>query len=72
MVLKDRETTFWRTQLGKPQTYLATIEAIYYFLVDYHKIVLGKVYSGQYDNLLFFYSFMYDLVKRKTNRKDLP
>uniref|UniRef100_A0A8C2YSU9 tRNA-uridine aminocarboxypropyltransferase 1 n=1 Tax=Chinchilla lanigera TaxID=34839 RepID=A0A8C2YSU9_CHILA len=30
--LKTRKTCFWRHQKGKPDTFLSTIEAIYYFL----------------------------------------
>lgn len=61
--LKTRKTCFWRHQKGKPDTFLSTIEAIYYFLVDYHTDILKETYKGQYDNLLFFYSFMYQLIK---------
>ncbi|XP_034849514.1 DTW domain-containing protein 1 [Mirounga leonina] len=61
--LKTRKTCFWRHQKGKPDTFLSTIEAIYYFLVDYHTDILKEKYQGQYDNLLFFYSFMYQLIK---------
>ncbi|XP_067411885.1 tRNA-uridine aminocarboxypropyltransferase 1 [Emydura macquarii macquarii] len=61
--LKTRKTCFWRHQKGKPDTYLSTIEAIYYFLVEYHQEVLEESYKGQYDNLLFFFSFMYTLIK---------
>ncbi|OXB63256.1 hypothetical protein ASZ78_011205, partial [Callipepla squamata] len=61
--LKTRKTCFWRHQKGKPDTYLSTIEAIYYFFVDYHQEVLKENYQGQYDNLLFFFSFMYTLIK---------
>ncbi|KAM5235901.1 tRNA-uridine aminocarboxypropyltransferase 1 [Ctenodactylus gundi] len=61
--LTTRKTCFWRHQKGKPDTFLSTIEAIYYFLVDYHTDLLKEKYKGQYDNLLFFYSFMYQLIK---------
>lgn len=61
--LRTRKTCFWRHQKGKPDTFLSTIEAIYYFLVDYHSAVQKEKYRGQYDNLLFFYSFMYRLIK---------
>ncbi|XP_075386633.1 tRNA-uridine aminocarboxypropyltransferase 1 [Tenrec ecaudatus] len=62
--LKSRRTCFWRHQKGKPETFLSTIEAIYYFLVEYHTDLLEEKYRGQYDNLLFFYSFMYQLIKK--------
>ncbi|MEQ2248022.1 hypothetical protein ILYODFUR_015062 [Ilyodon furcidens] len=66
--LKTRKTCFWRSQKGKPDTYLATIEAIYYFLKDFHQHCLGQEYSGEYDNLLFFYSYLHQLInKAKTS-----
>ncbi|XP_006135114.2 tRNA-uridine aminocarboxypropyltransferase 1 [Pelodiscus sinensis] len=65
--LKTRKTCFWRHQKGKPDTYLSTIEAIYYFFVDYHQEILKESYKGQYDNLLFFFSFMYTLIKNAKN-----
>ncbi|XP_053321127.1 tRNA-uridine aminocarboxypropyltransferase 1 [Spea bombifrons] len=61
--LTERKTCFWRHQKGSPDTYLSTIEAIYYFMVDYHTQILERDYHGDYDNLLFFYSFMYRLIK---------
>ncbi|KAM4602829.1 tRNA-uridine aminocarboxypropyltransferase 1 isoform 1-T2 [Polymixia lowei] len=62
--LKMRKTCFWRHQKGKPETYLATIEAIYYFLKDYHEQCLAQEYSGEYDNLLFFYSYLHSLITK--------
>ncbi|KAL2088907.1 hypothetical protein ACEWY4_015806 [Coilia grayii] len=62
--LKTRKTCFWRHQRGSPDTYLATIEAIYYFLKDYHTLCLLKEYNGEYDNLLFFYSYLYKLINK--------
>ncbi|KAM4677287.1 tRNA-uridine aminocarboxypropyltransferase 1 isoform 1-T2 [Discoglossus pictus] len=64
--LTERKTCFWRHQKGSPDTYLSTIEAIYYFMVDYHTLILKRDYNGDYDNLLFFYSFMHRLI---TNAK---
>ena len=63
MELKSRTTKFWRHQRDKPNTYLATIEAIYYFIVDYHKLFVGTPDDGQYDNLLFFFSYMYKKIR---------
>ncbi|XP_041644857.1 tRNA-uridine aminocarboxypropyltransferase 1 isoform X2 [Cheilinus undulatus] len=60
--LKTRKTCFWRHQKGKPDTYLSTIEAIYYFLKDYHELYIAEEYKGEYDNLLFFYSYLHSLV----------
>ncbi len=62
-MLNTKKTHFWRTQGDKPDTYLATIEAIYYFILEYHQEVLGSDPQGQYDNLLYFFTFMYKLVQ---------
>ncbi|KAL6479584.1 hypothetical protein MHYP_G00130170 [Metynnis hypsauchen] len=62
--LKSRKTCFWRHQRGSPDTYLATIEAIYYFLKDFHVHCLLSEYRGEYDNLLFFYSFLHKLINK--------
>ncbi|XP_028811925.1 tRNA-uridine aminocarboxypropyltransferase 1 [Denticeps clupeoides] len=62
--LKTRKTSFWRHQKGSPDTYLSTIEAIYYFMRDYHAHCLLKEYSGEYDNLLFFYSYLHGLINK--------
>ncbi|KAM9481867.1 tRNA-uridine aminocarboxypropyltransferase 1 isoform 2-T2 [Clarias gariepinus] len=62
--LKSRKTCFWRHQRGSPDTYLSTIEALYYFLKDFHVQCLGREYSGEYDNLLFFYSFLHKLIRK--------
>ncbi|XP_033127665.1 DTW domain-containing protein 1-like isoform X2 [Anneissia japonica] len=69
VMLNSRETCFWRTQKDKPITYLATIEAIYYFLVDYHNLTEEATYDGRYDNLLYFYSFMYKVVEKSNMEK---
>ncbi|XP_060078101.1 tRNA-uridine aminocarboxypropyltransferase 1-like [Ylistrum balloti] len=62
--LKTRHSNFWRHQKDLPPTYLSTIEAIYYFVRDYHDIFLAsEKYDGRYDNLLFFFTFMYNKIK---------
>ncbi len=61
--IKTQKTKFWRHQHEKPDTYLATIEAIYYFVVEFHKLFLRSEYVGEYDNLLFFFCFMYNKIK---------
>ncbi|XP_013390514.1 DTW domain-containing protein 1-like [Lingula anatina] len=61
--LKKHKTKFWRHQRNKPDTYLATVEAIYYFLREYHDLFVDAEYNGQYDNMLFFFAFMYQKIK---------
>jgi len=62
VMISSRNTMFWRYQKGKPKEYLSTIEAVYYFCVDYRKVVLAKDHNGEYDNLLFFFKFMYEKI----------
>lgn len=50
-------TVFWRYQsLGRHA--LSTIEAIYYFLRE-----TGQSKNAQFDNLLWFYSYFYNLIQ---------
>ncbi|XP_052095368.1 tRNA-uridine aminocarboxypropyltransferase 1-like isoform X2 [Mytilus californianus] len=62
IMLKDRESKFWRHQRENPPSYLSTIEAIYYLLCDYHDFFISVNYNGDYDNLMFFFSFMYNKI----------
>mmetsp|Transcript_23398 Transcript_23398/g.58517 ORF Transcript_23398/g.58517 Transcript_23398/m.58517 type:complete len:306 (+) Transcript_23398:78-995(+) len=69
------KTAFWRYQQEGDHC-LATIEAIYYFFVEYQKRA-GADYDGRFDNLLFYYSHMFRLIQgvykrdpsREFNRK---
>ena len=54
---------FWRHQQNKPESYLSTIEAIYYFMREYHDLFELTPYTGQYDDLLFFFKFMYRKIR---------
>ena len=38
-----------------------SFQAIYYFLCDYEEAVTGSN-SGNFDNILFLYKFMYDRI----------
>ena len=62
VTIKSRSTLFWRYQAGKPKEYLSTIEAIYYLCVDYQEIILEEDHGGEFDNLLFFFKFMYEKI----------
>uniref|UniRef100_H2Y9I3 tRNA-uridine aminocarboxypropyltransferase 1 n=1 Tax=Ciona savignyi TaxID=51511 RepID=H2Y9I3_CIOSA len=61
--LSEKETCYWRKQNNRPNTHLATIEAIHSFFQQFHQIFIGE-YDGKFDNLLFFYKFFYSLVKK--------
>ena len=69
--IDDRDTVFWRYQTGKSTKHLATIEAIYYFLVDFHTKVLNQPYNSEYDQLLFLYKFMYGKIHKLYDRSKL-
>lgn len=58
--LEDYETNFWRYQRDKPANFLSTIEAIYWFYVEYDKN-FGHGDSC-YDDLLFFFSYMHSKI----------
>ena len=62
VMINSRHTLFWRYQAGKPKEYLSTIEAIYYLCVDYQKIILEEDSDGKFDNLLYFFKFMYEKI----------
>ena len=38
------------------------LQAIYYFLKEYHEKVLKKPYNGEYDDLLFIYKFLHQKI----------
>lgn len=62
--LSSHTSLFWRYQRGKPREYLATIEAIYYFFVELDGLLKpGEPYLHQFDNLLFFFKFMYHKIR---------
>lgn len=63
MELKTRETKFWRHQRDIPNTYLSTVEAMYYFLREFHDQFISNTYRGEYDNLLFFFKFMHGKIR---------
>ena len=76
IVLSTHDSLFWRHQRNTPRTYLSTIEAIYYFFVDLHKILDEKrnnrpkncgQYDHRYDNLLFFFKHTYNRLRQKYN-----
>lgn len=61
--LQIRLTQFWRHQKGSPRWFLATIEAIHQLLVEYTESEDKPNKSiRNYDNLLFFFRFMYEKI----------
>jgi hypothetical protein len=46
-------------------TCLSTIEAIYYFVREYHENILGGSYLDEYDDLLFFFVYFYRKIREK-------
>ncbi|XP_023229168.1 DTW domain-containing protein 1-like [Centruroides sculpturatus] len=72
IMLTSHRSLFWRHQRNKPPNYLSTIEAIYYFLVELHRKVHPDVaYRGEYDNLLFFFKYMYNKIRTLYDPKKL-
>ncbi|PVD38006.1 hypothetical protein C0Q70_00611 [Pomacea canaliculata] len=65
VAIMNYNTQFWRCQEGLPTTFLSTIEAIYYFVREYHEEVLSSPYMNEYDNLLFFFLYFYRKIREK-------
>ena len=66
---------FWRYQTGLSDQFLATIEAIYYFFVEWHRAQHGAgasdaaySYDGCYDNLLLLFRYQYCVIQRAYHR----
>lgn len=72
--INSQKTSFWRYQ-QHGDSFLATIEAIYFFFREY-QLEMNKLkfqneeYSGKYDDLLFFYAFQYEMIQK--HYKDHP
>eukprot|EP01060_Flectonema_neradi_P012687 TRINITY_DN1944_c0_g1_i1.p1 TRINITY_DN1944_c0_g1~~TRINITY_DN1944_c0_g1_i1.p1 ORF type:complete len:299 (+),score=64.85 TRINITY_DN1944_c0_g1_i1:37-897(+) len=66
--LNDYRTLFWRFQNTGDDRFLATIEAIYYLLRDMHA-ARSPPYSGQYDDLLYFYINQWAVIQRSYIKK---
>ena len=70
--IASEQTLFWRHQRGKSEEHLATIEAVYFFCRQFHEVLHGSgvdqtrwgPYRGQYDNLLYYYSYQYMQIQR--------
>ncbi|XP_050433525.1 tRNA-uridine aminocarboxypropyltransferase 1 [Adelges cooleyi] len=60
--LQIRLSQFWRHQKGSPRWFLATIEAIHQLLVEYTYVAKDTQLCDEYDNLLFFFRFMYEKI----------
>ncbi|CAJ0627171.1 15459_t:CDS:2 [Entrophospora sp. SA101] len=79
VTIKPQKTLFWRYQ-NKNENYLATIEAIYYFLREYDEISLSNNnssnsnsydYDGKYDNLLWYYKYFYELIQETYRNNEM-
>lgn len=67
------KTHFWRYQQEGADC-LATIEAIYHFYREFHLRANAGKYDGEYDNLLWYFSFFHELIQDhyKTKQRDFP
>jgi DTW domain-containing protein YfiP len=65
VTIKPQKTLFWRYQ-DKSENHLATIEALYYFLKEYHESYESSndnSYDGRYDDLLWYYKYFYEFIQ---------
>lgn len=69
--LQDYTTKFWRPNGSKRDSRcLSTIEAIYYFLREYHANFNENAYDGRYDNILMLFKFLYSKIRTFHNGGD--
>lgn len=61
VTIAPRKTHFWRFQNVDDQ-HLATIEAIYYLYREFGE-TYESPYEGQYDDLMFYYKFFYNMIQ---------
>jgi hypothetical protein len=67
--LANYQTLFWRHQ-KKSKECLATIEAIYYFCLEYYtelhrRGMVSESYTGQFDDILWYFTFNYNLIQEE-------
>ncbi|XP_065226384.1 tRNA-uridine aminocarboxypropyltransferase 1-like [Planococcus citri] len=69
VVLQTRPSHFWRHQKNSPRWYLATIEALHQSLHEIHQfsadlvdLPISECQNREYDNLLFFFRFMHNVI----------
>lgn len=61
--ISSHKTLFWRYQ-NLDETFLATIEAIYFFFREFSIYnYKNQEYNGEYDDLLFLFAFNYSLIQ---------
>ncbi|KAJ2788142.1 hypothetical protein GGI15_000163 [Coemansia interrupta] len=58
VTVHPRKTRFWRYQ-SLDDSFMATIEAIYFLYRD----TVGPGYAGEYDGLMFFYKYFYQMIQ---------
>eukprot|EP01083_Nonionella_stella_P137849 419441_1 len=65
--IRNRQTLYWRYQ-EKSLEHLATIEAIYYGVIDcWNAQNKGKTYNGQYDDLLMLFAHHHQKIRNTNN-----
>eukprot|EP00759_Apiculatamorpha_spiralis_P014019 PhF_6_TR20794/c0_g1_i2/m.29858 len=61
--LNQYKTMFWRFQ-DKDMTYLATIEAIYFFLREHFSACTKTEYDGRYDDVMLLFAHQYATIQK--------
>ncbi|CAD5119248.1 unnamed protein product [Dimorphilus gyrociliatus] len=69
--IPDKKTLFWRPQKGKPDTFLATIESIYYFVKEFSKVYRFNDEDTNLDDILYFFMFFCEQIKDKSSFSNL-
>ena len=60
--ISNHNTLFWRYQHESPE-FLSTMEAIYFFMKEFIQAQNHGNYSGEVDNLLWYYVFQYEQIQ---------
>lgn len=68
--IPDKKTLFWRPQKGKPDTFLATIESIYYFVKEFSEAYGCQSSYTNLDDILYFFMFFYNQLKEKPSNSN--
>lgn len=68
--IPDKKTLFWRPQKGKPDTFLATIESIYYFVKEFSQVYGCESNDSNLDDILYFFMFFYSQLKERPSNSN--
>ena len=66
--IQTAKTAFWRYQ-RHGQDHLATVEALYWFMREVYEAREHTAYTGQFDDLLWYFAFNYAIIQQHYNSR---